>query len=362
MSKVLPLPILLVLLAGCAATRPIAAPPPAPTPAGTLVVAEAFVAADQPGEELDSLVAWPAEDGTLLLVATAKTSHRLLVFDGDTGELLRTVGRRGPGPGEFVRPNGVAAHGDLLFVSERDNHRVQVLRLPDFAPLRTFGDDELRSPYGVWTYEAAPGELVVYVTDSFMDGPRHDVVPPFERLAERVRRYRVRLDGAEGLQVESLGAFGETGEDTALRMVESIAGDPANDRLLVADEDRRHLSTLREYTLDGRYTGRYPPKGSFQGEAEGIALWACDADAGYWVVSDQLQPRTVFRVFERGSLAPRGAFSGTVTAWTDGIALHAAGTARFPGGVLYAVHDDKTVTAFDLRDIAEALALDPACR
>lgn len=360
MAKVLSLPLLL-LLAGCAATRPITAPPPEPTPAGIQTVTEAFVTADLPGEELDSLAAWPAEDGSLQLVATAKTSHRLLVFDGDTGEPLRIVGRRGTGPGEFERPNGVAVHGDLLFVSERDNHRVQALRLPGFTPLGTFGDDELRSPYGVWTYEADPGELIVYVTDSFMDGPRHDVVPPLDQLDKRVRHYRVRLDEAGGLRVAALGAFGDTREDTALRMVESIAGDPANDRLLIADEDRRHLSTLREYTLDGRFTGRGVADGSFLGEAEGIALWACDADTGYWIVSDQLQPLTVFRVFERGSLAPHGAFSGAVTSWTDGIALHAAGTARFPGGVLYAVHADKAVTAFDLRAIAETLRLDPAC-
>ena len=361
MTKAFPPCLLLALLAGCAATRPIPPPPAVAAPVGVQTVTEAFVTADQPGEELDSLAAWPAEDGSLLLIATAKTSHRLLVFDGDTGERLRTIGRRGPGPGEFERPNGVAVHGDLLFVSERDNRRVQALRLPDFTPLGTFGDHELRSPYGVWTYEPDPGALIVYVTDSFMHGPRHDVVPPFDQLDKRVRHYRIRFDEAGGLQAAALGAFGDTRESTALRMVESIVGDPANDRLLIADEDRRHLSTLREYTLEGQPTGRDVVAGSFRGEAEGIALWSCDADTGYWIASDQLQPRTVFRVFERDSLASRGAFSGTVTAWTDGIALHAAGTARFPDGVLYAVHDDKAVTAFDLRAIAEALRLDPAC-
>src|SRR5690606_42140904 len=96
-------------------------------------------------------------------------------------------------------------------------------------------------------------------------------------------------------------------------------------------------------------------------EPEGIALWACTADTGYWIVADQLRPLTVFRVFDRVTLDPRGAFSGQVTAWTDGVALHAAPTARFPDGVLFAVHSDRAVAAFDLGDVARTLGLDPAC-
>jgi 3-phytase len=354
-------PILAVLLlAGCAA-RPSVAPLPPHTPGGLAVVAEAFVSNSDPADELDSLAAWPTEDGSLRLFATAKRTHRLLEFDGDTGEQLRTIGGPGAGPGRFTRPNGLAVHGDLLFVSERDNGRVQVLHLPDAAPLGTFGEDELRSPYGVWAHEPAPGEIDVYVTDSFMEGARFEIVPPLEQLDQRVRRYRLRPDDADGFDVQALGTFGATDEANALRIVESLAGDPPFDRLLIADEDRRHAQTVHEYTLDGRPTGRSIARGTFLGEPEGIALWACTADKGYWLVADQLQPLTIFRLFERHTLAPGGEFTGAITAWTDGIALHAAATPRFPHGVLYAVHDDKAVVAFDLADIARALRLDPDC-
>jgi 3-phytase len=349
--------IVVLLLAGCA-TRPSTPPQ---TPGDLSVVAEAFVTVSNPADELDSLAAWPAEDGTLRLIATAKRTHRLLEFDGDTGEQLHAVGGRGTEPGRFTRPNGLAVHGDLLFVSERDNGRVQVLRLPDFTPLGSFGEGELRSPYGVWTYETAPDAIDVYVTDSFMEGARFDIVPPLSQLDQRVRRYRMRVDAIEDLEVRPLGAFGATDEANALRIVESLAGDPPFDRLLIADEDQRHAQTVHEYTLDGRFTGHSIARGTFLGEPEGIALWPCTADKGYWVVSDQLHPLTIFRLFERHTLAPRGAFTGTLTAWTDGIALHAAATARFPHGVLYAVHDDKAVVAFDLRDIVGALQLDPDC-
>ena len=52
---------------------------------------------------------------------------------------------------------------------------------------------------------------------------------------------------------------------------------------------------------------------------------------------------------------------GEVTAHTDGVALHAAATPSFPGGALFAVHDDKAVSAFDLRDVARVLQLPGGC-
>ncbi len=357
-------------LAACTTPAP-RAPTPLPAIASAsppALVPERYVSADSPGDELDSLATWPTEDGRTWLIATAKATHSLVVFDADTGERLRSFGGKGQAPGRFLRPNGIAVYGNHLFVAERDNHRVQVLELPDLLPLGTFGATELTSPYGLWIHESAPDEYDVYVTDSFMDGEHYDVVPPFDQLDRRVRRYRVTFDGddARRFSARDEGAFGDTSEATALRIVESIAGDPAQQRLLVADEftsdegDRR-ASSLREYTFDGRPTGRELPAGSFEAEAEGVALWSCTPDSGYWVAADQRYPHTRFLLFDRDTLAPRGSFVGEVTAHTDGIALHAAATPAFPAGALFAVHDDKAVTAFDLGDIVRALALDPRC-
>jgi 3-phytase len=361
----LALPLLAALcLAACATSR-VESPASGAVhgsvaPTGTVTVLERYVTPENPDDELDSLATWPTEDGATWLIATAKNTHELVVFDADSGEQLRSVGRRGAGPGEFLRPNGVFVHGDVLFVSERDNRRVQMLHLPDFAPLGAFGQDVLRSPYGLWVHERAPDDLEVFVTDSFMDGDRFDVVPPLATLERRLRRFQVRFDPAGRPQVGAGVAFGDTGEALALRMVESLVGDPAFDRLLVADEHRDRRA-LREYTLDGRATAGGVAPGVFQAEPEGLALWACTADSGYWIAADQLLPLTVFRLFDRATLAPRGTFSGQVTAWTDGVALHASPTPRFPAGVLFAVHHDRAVAAFDLGDIARALGLDPAC-
>ena len=354
---------LAALASACSTVRPVepaAVSAPAATPEPRTVL-ERHVSAESAQDELDSLATWTTEEGATWLIATAKSTDRLVVFDADTGRRLREVGGEGSAPGQFNRPNGIAVYGDYVFVVERDNHRVQVLSLPSFAPVGTFGGEELRSPYGVWLTETEPGELEAYVTDSFMYGKKFDEVPPLAELDQRVRRYRVQFDQAGRLRASYAGSFGDTTPDAALRMVESITGDPANDRLLIADEDRRHESTLREYSFSGKYTGRSLPQDSFAAEAEGVALWSCADGSGYWIAVDQLAPLTIFHLFDRTTLEPRGSFEGETTAHTDGVALHAASTLTFPAGALFAVHDDKSVSAFDLAEVARVLQLSPDC-
>lgn len=337
-----------------------------PTP----VVAESYVSEAAGEDELDSLATWRHPDGAHWLIATGKSSHRLVVFDAETGTRLRNVGEKGHDPGQFTRPNGIAVVGDRLFVVERDNRRVQVFTLPTFAPLGSFGEAQLRAPYGLWLNPLAPRQgadetIDVYVTDSFMEGPRYERVPPLDQLDQRVRRYRLRFDAQGGFVAEALGSFGDKHDATALRIVESLAGDAGRQTLLVADEftdpAQRRESTLREYRLDGRATGRSVPRMSFDAEAEGVALWRCAKGRGYWLAVDQRQDLTAFRLFDRNTLSARGSFTGRTVAATDGIMLRTEPSPRFPAGALFAVHRDKAVAAFDLRDIARTLKLPANC-
>lgn len=335
-------------------------------PAAERVVPERYVSPAHAGAELDSLATWTHPDGHTWLIASAKSAHALMVFDADSGDWLRTIAGPDDPSVSFNRPNGLAVHGDRLFVAERDNHRVQILALPSMKTLGTFGEDHMRSPYGLWINEVAPGGLDVYVTDSFMYGKRFEIVPPMDELDQRVRRYHLEMDGADGFTTRYVGSFGDTAEDGALRVVESIAGDPVFDRLMIADErfsddQGQTASTLREYTLAGIYTGRSLPPDTFSSEAEGVALWACSPDTGYWIAVDQRETLTAFHLFDRTNLAPAGSFRGTTTSLSDGITLHAASTAAFPNGALFAVHRDESVTAFDLADIARTLKLAPEC-
>lgn len=326
-----------------------------------VVVKEAFVTPSTPEENIDSPASW-LQDGKRMLVATAKATDQLVVYDGDTGQRLRTVGGTGTALGQLQRPNGVATIDDrYLFVVERDNHRVQMFQLPDFTPLLAFGADALQQPYGLWVQRKGEGYEVL-VSDAYMageDAQGEDIIPPLAQLDRRFRRYEVAQAGGQWTAREA-GAFGDTGAAGAIRVPESLFGDAANNRLLVAEEDVPTGTLLREYDLQGRYLGRDVGKGQYVAQAEGIALMRCADGSGWWVASDQFADRTVFHLFDRRSLAHAGSFAGEVTGLTDGVWLDERGDARFPQGVLYASHLDLGVAAFDWRDIAAALAL-PEC-
>ena len=347
------LPFALALALGACASGTIR-PEPLEVPAGDGVavthIDEAFLGPASPGSDIDSIATWLTPEGDTWVIASAKSAGQIFVHDGGSGALLRQIGE----PGAFMYPNGVAVFGDALLVIERDAARVQVLSLPDFEPLGSFGENWLVAPYGLWLYETAPGEIEVYVTDSYQSP---EGVPALERLDQRVKRFRVRLD-EEPIRAWLLDAFGGTAPDSALRHVESIAGDVAFDRLVIADEHPDHSSAgPLLYSLDGSFHGLHLGEGLFQGDPEGIALYECPSGNGYWIATDQGVESNRFHVFDRASLAYLGSFSANALRNTDGIALHPGASERFPYGVLYAVHDDSAIAALDWRDIANALNL-----
>ena len=321
-------------------------------PAGVQVVREAFVTPPAPADNLDSPALWLGPDGQVRLLVTAKGSSRLRVFDARTGAPLAGIGRPGRGPGQFRRPNGILVLGDLALVVERDNRRVQVLRLPGGRPLGSFGERVLRTPYGIAAVARGPGAWDVYVTDAYTGVLGR--IPPDRQLGERVKRFRVRVDG-DSVRAELLGSFGDTTGPGVLRQVESIYPDPAHDRLLIADE--RSID-VKVYSLDGRYAGITVGREYLRFEPEGIALYACGRDDGYWIVTDQSLAASFFHVLDRRSLRHLGVFRGAVTANTDGVALTQLPVGGWEGGVFYPVHGDRSVAAIRWSDIARALGLE----
>lgn len=322
-------------------------------------VAETFVSAATPDHNVDSPASWRAPDGATWVLASAKATDQVLVYDGDTGVLLRSVGSSGAGAGQFNRPNGVFVVDDLLFVVERDNRRVQVLRLPELSSLGSFGAQELQKPYGVWLRKMGEG-FEVLVSDAYMSEENEDLPPPLAELGRRFKRYRVRIDGTT-LDAMSLGTFGNTDAAGAIRIPESIWGDETNSRLLISEEDQSLGTRLRVYGFDYQYAGEDVGAGLFKAQAEGLALWQCADGSGYWIATDQYKDRSVFHLFDRRSLQHLGAFAGRVTANTDGVWLQQTATRAFPQGVFYAMHDDQALAAFDWRHVAKALSLRETC-
>jgi 3-phytase len=354
----------LLLLGGCQTSPPQVeheAPPLAAAKAGIefRLVPEAFVSASSHDDMIDSAASWTHPDGLRWVLVTGKESDQLLIYDGASGELLRRYGGSGSAPGQFNYPNGIFIVDDLAFVVERDNRRVQVLRLPAFEAVGSFGEGDLRAPYGIWSHKL-DGHIEVIVSDAFMLPPDYEQVPPLEELAQRFKRYR--LNPADtGLEVELLQVFGATDPVGAIRVAESLWGDPAHDRLLIAEEHRPSGTRLRLYDLQGHYAGRDVGASAYRAEAEGIALWHCPDGSGYWIGVDQFGDRSIFHLFDRQQLDHLGSFAGLRTANTDGIWLEQGPSASFPAGVLYAIHDDQALAAFDWRAIAAALGLRVNC-
>lgn len=318
-------------------------------------VPEAFMTASTPDDNVDSPASWISPDGSVWLIATAKATDKLVVYDGDTGATRMEKGSSGSKPGQFRRPNGIFVIDNLVFVVERDNRRVQVLSLPGFQSIGHFGSSELIAPYGLWVDKSDDG-YEVYVSDAYMEG---ESVPALSKLNQRFKRYSVITAG--GFHARHIGDFGETDSVGAIRIPESIWGDSKNNVLLLSEEDQATGTLLKIYDWSHRYTGQTIGQDLFKAQAEGIALWQCADGSGYWIATDQFKDRTLFHVFDRQDFSHKGAFAGNTTANTDGVWLHQGATRIFPNGVFYAVHDDQGVAAFDWRTIAAALDLRSSC-
>lgn len=158
---------------------------------GPVLVNEAFATPMTPDDNIDSVASWSSPDGDVLVLATAKSTHRLVVYDGFTGEFVRHVGEPGVGRGEFDRPNGIAVADDLAFVVERDNRRVQVLQLPGMETVAMFGSDVLELPYGLWVHAVGDG-YELYVTDAIWPAKTR-------RAKTSCRRFRSWIGGCTAL-------------------------------------------------------------------------------------------------------------------------------------------------------------------
>jgi sugar lactone lactonase YvrE len=108
-----------------------------------------------------------ARTGRLFVADT--TAHDIKVFDA-AGALVRTLGRRGQGDGEFNFPTHLAFANGELYVTDTLNSRVQVFAADASLPSRRFGArglylGNLVRPKGV----SVDSEGHVYVVESYHD-------------------------------------------------------------------------------------------------------------------------------------------------------------------------------------------------
>jgi 3-phytase len=324
-----------------------------------VTVAEAWISAEAIADTPDSIAVTVDADGRRIAWVTAKSGHRLVGHDVDTGDVVRTLGSEGTAPGQFLRPNGVAAAGGLLWTVETRGARAQIIDPADGRALAVFGAGEIALPYGIAVETLSDGHYLAYITDS--DQANGASAPPAAALARRVHVYAVRITDDLAPDIQPRATFGATEGPGALHMVESIAVDAVHDQVLVAEEDARAGQVLKVYRRDGRWTGTNIGIDRYAYQPEGVALYACPDGSGWWVASDQHEVGQRFLVFARGSLDYAGAFRARHVRMTDGVAIVSVPTARFPHGVILVQHDDRAIAAIDWADVAQALGLPQGC-
>jgi len=318
---------------------------PAPVP-------QVWAATGATWQDTDSLTSVTLEDGSVRVFATSKGGDRVHVLDGDTGKLIADY----TGGDDGLRyPNGIATvdftvgeqdgrprRRPCILVVERDHARVHALWGDTLAPAGTFGADELHKPYGI-AVSHRDDRVLVYVTDT-------NVAPDWTVQVYELARSGERVSG------RPVRRFGAASGPGVIRVAESVLVDDQHDRVFLCNEDDAE-QCVKVYDREGRFTGPILAAGLIRGEAEGIALYPQGDGDGVLIVTDQQKTISIWHIYDRRTLAHRGAFTGAPTvANTDGICVHVTPFGPFTGGALFAVHDDLEVRAYDMAAVLKAVA------
>ncbi|MFH1832029.1 MAG: phytase [bacterium] len=314
----------------------------------TVTITETFFTEKNSNNNIDSLAVWHSPTGQHWVVTTAKKTHKLFVYDAATGNKIKDFGTFGKSLMQFARPNGIAIIDNLVFVVERDNHRIQAFTLPEFTCVGCAGEENLIRPYGISIYKTKPDTYIAYITDNYKtEAPDH--------LNQRIHKYEITYNNRL-IKSKLITAFGSEKEKDPFYKVESIVADPENNRLFIAEEKKGNQA-IKIYNLQGEFTGQFLGKDLFLYEPEGIALYTTGQSTGYIVATDQSIQDNTFHVFDRQTLQYCGAFKGSQTSNTDGIALTPITFGSFAKGAFYAINNDSNIAAIAWSEIEHTLNL-----
>ena len=166
----------------------------------------------------------------------------IYVFD-QRGHLKNAIGSRGSGDGQFIRPDGISIKGDVLYVADSGNHRIQKLTSRGEF-IHKFGHKG-----------SGQGEF---------DNPKAVIVDSKNRLiVADWKNHRVQIFNEDGGWLLTIDGKG-TG-DSSFGLPHGLALDPQGN-IHVAG-----LSTINVFTSEGAYVRMYDPLAAIDGP-EGIAI------------------------------------------------------------------------------------------
>ena len=262
-----------------------------------------------------------------VIVVTVKDKNELHVYNAMNGELKKSIKR------ENAFPNGITTINDqFVLVTERDNKQVAVFN-SSMEFLGSFGNNELRSPYGITFYKQDNSSYKVLVTDSYeYNNPREDRILTWDFSIEN-----------ESFNVSEASVLG----NPTLYQVESIQADKHYNTLLVAEEMEEHHKVMVLDLMTGEVLKEDLGDFNRGNDPEGIALVINEDHQGYWICTEQSKTDNRFHLYDRKTLENFATMYLDNVSYTDGIA-----TAYMHGKwFLYAVDNDARVAAFELPEI-----------
>lgn len=191
------------------------------------------------------------------------------------------------------RPNNVdVAYGfdfngekiDLAITTERANHKIRIVSLPDFkliddGGLDVFENEEIRDPMGIATYKK---DDKIYVIVGRKDGPSDGYL------------HQYLLENKDGkIQLKLVRSFGQY---SGKKEIEAIAVDQEAGFVYYSDE----TAGIRKYYADpekGNEELAFFGQKDFKRDHEGIAIYKTSEKKGYILVSDQ--QANFFNVYKR---------------------------------------------------------------
>jgi 3-phytase len=335
-------------LASCS-EEPASEPSPA-APEGVVEVAVA-VATGQVAEDPDDPAIWihPTAPEKSLILGTNKVeapAGALVVFglDGNTSQTVGNLDRPNNVDVEYSLPLG-GELVDIAVVTERIQQRLRVFRIaPDGSGLTEISSENGLAVFdGFSGEEAAPMGIALYRRPR--DGAIFAIVGRKSGPAEGyLWQYRLEDDGAGRVKATKVREFGGY---SGINEIEAIAVDDALGYVYYSDEGYG----IHKWAADpddpnaGQELAHFGTEG-FEGDHEGIAIYAREDGAGYLICSDQLEGNSEYQFYARegkpGNPHDHSEVLKTIRGGadsTDGVeATSAALGPQFPNGVLVAMN------------------------
>ncbi|MGB9604466.1 MAG: phytase [Bryobacteraceae bacterium] len=281
-------------------------------------------------------------------------------LDGKIRQVIDKLDRPNNVDVEYGLPLG-GQKVDIAVATERMQRRLRVYRILPEGKL-----EDVSSPDGLRVFEGCPGEQGAPMGIALYKRPRDGAIFAIVSRKEGPRegylwQYRLMDDGkgkVRAQKVREFGRFSGKGE------IEAVAVDDELGYVYYADEgdgihkyhaDPEHPDAARQLAHFGT--------GGFQGDREGIAVYALPRGRGYIVCTDQIPGNTKYHIYRREGVPGRPhdhseavkMFYGGADE-TDGIEITSAALGpQFPHGLMVAMNSGpKNFLIYRWEDIASA--------